>query len=624
MKDFVFVKNDFLIPLPDKIAICEASEMADESPAEFSQNSAFADENLAEFKQGKNSTEITKKLSENSAEFIKNESENSIKFPQNSSENSAKFSQNSAFSSQNSALNPPKIALISNEKSSKAQIYAPEINFYLKNSQDDYLAKAQNTLLLYEARASVFDLGLDLDYEKQVGSRVIIASATDKSPLCELLRAADFKVVQVDRALSVYGAVGELAVIVQEKGEEVEIECDFFLYDAFQPSFDRQSGCYDLQKFSNDNALLAFLQSKSPIYRYKNFTNYDSSICQLHQRREECCGACAEICPTVAILKDGEKRELVFSQVDCTGCGDCVSVCPSGSLEFAPLPRASFWALLDFYRGKKIVIFDEDFELESLEIALPAGVLPLVLKTAQLNETTLLALLQSSGASVVLCVTRLSRGNEESIALLNEIFERKFKKKAVFVAFDKENLQKALQKCEFIENLSYEMPKNSMLKREHFAKRLAHIVGEDDLGVVKSGEWVRYGQIKVDESRCTLCLACVGACNVGALVADAKDHSLKFNASLCTTCGYCVSSCAEPDTIALERSGIELKADYFAFRVLAQDELFKCVECGKEFATKKAVERVASLMRDKFASNEKKLKTLYCCTECKAKLMIFN
>ena len=173
MKDFVFVKNDFLIPLPDKIAICEASEMADESPAEFSQNSAFADEKSAEFTQNsnknsvkftQNSTETTKKSSENSAEFIKNESENSIKFPQNSNENSAKFRQNSAFSAQNSALNPQKIALISNEKSSKAQIYAPEINFYLKNSQDDYLAKAQNTLLLYEARASVFDLGLDLDY----------------------------------------------------------------------------------------------------------------------------------------------------------------------------------------------------------------------------------------------------------------------------------------------------------------------------------------------------------------------------------------------------------------------------------------------------------------------------
>lgn len=555
MKDFVFIKNDFLVPLPDSISLYERDEFE-----KSSENS----------KQGE------------------------------------------------------KFALISNEKSLKAQIYAPEINFYLKNSQDECLDKAKNTLLLYEVRASLYDLGLDLEYDKQVGANVIIASAQDKGALCEFLGQNGFKALQVSEVLGVYGAVGELGVITQEKGAELDIECDFFFYDEFKTSFDKQSGCYDLRKFSDEWALLEFLQEKSPIYRYKNYINYDSSICQYDKRREECCGKCAELCPSVAILKDDEKRQLVFSQVDCVGCGDCVSVCPSGSLEFTPLPSASFWALLDFYKGKKILLVDEKFSLENLEISLDKNVLPLVLNTAQLNETTLLALLQTSGANITLCATRLSKGNEDAIALLNDIFEKKFSKKAIFVANEAKNLQTALEKCEFIDDLRFDLPKIPMLKREHFAKRLAHIVGDDDLGVVESGEWVRYGQIKVDESRCTLCLACVGACNVGALVADSKDNSLKFNASLCTTCAYCVKSCAEPDTIALERSGIELNAAYFGFRTLASDELFACVECGKEFATKKAVERVASLMKGKFTGDEKRLKTLYCCAECKAKLMIFG
>ena len=555
MKDFVFIKNDFLVPLPDKISLCERDEF--------------------------------EKSSENSKQ-------------------------------------DEKFALISNEKSPNAQIYAPEINFYLKNSQDECLDKAKNTLLLYEVRASLYDLGLDLEYDKQVGANVIIASAQDKGALCEFLGQNGFKALQVSEVLGVYGSVGELGVITQEKGAELEIACDFFFYDEFKASFDKQSGCYDLRKFSDERALLEFLQAKSPKYRYTNYINYDNSICQYDKRREECCGKCAELCPSVAILKDESKRELVFSQVDCVGCGDCVSVCPSGSLEFTPLPSASFWALLDFYKGKKILLVDEKFALESLEISLDKNVLPLVLNSAQLNETTLLALLQTSGANIILCATRLSKGNEDAIALLNAIFEKKFSKKAIFVVNEAKNLQTALEKCEFIDDLRFDLPQSPMLKREHFAKRLAHIVGDDDLGVVKSGEWVRYGQIKVDESRCTLCLACVGACNVGALVADSKDNSLKFNASLCTTCAYCIKSCAEPDTIALERSGIELNAAYFGFRTLASDELFACVECGKEFATKKAVERVASLMKGKFAGDEKRLKTLYCCAECKAKLMIFG
>ena len=555
MKDFVFIKNDFLVPLPDKISLCERGEL--EKWGEIS-------------KQGE------------------------------------------------------KFALISNEKSPNAQIYAPEINFYLKNSQDECLDKAKNTLLLYEVRASLYDLGLDLEYDKQVGANVIIASAQDKGALCKFLGQNGFKALQVSEVLGVYGAVGELGVITQEKGAELEIECDFFFYDEFKTSFDKQSGCYDLRKFSDERALLEFLQVKSPIYRYKNYINYDSSICQYDKRREECCGKCAELCPSVAILKDDEKRQLVFSQVDCVGCGDCVSVCPSGSLEFTPLPSASFWALLDFYKGKKILLVDEKFSLENLEISLDKNVLPLVLNSTQLNETTLLALLQTSGANITLCATRLSKGNEDAIALLNAIFERKFNKKAILVAFDKENLEKALKECEFIDDLRFDLPQHPMLKREHFAKRLLHIVENDDLGVVESGEWLRYGQVRVNETNCTLCLACVGACNVGALVADSKDNSLKFNASLCTTCGYCVASCAEKDTIELERSGIELKASYFHFHTLAHDELFACMECGKEFATKKAVERVANLMKDKFAGNERKLKTLYCCAECKARLMIFS
>lgn len=542
MKDFVFVKNDFLVPLPDSISVCESDESA----------------------------------------------------------------------------------LISNKKSEKVQIYAPEIDFYLKNSQDDYLVKAKNTLLLYEVRASVYDLGLDLEYEKQVGANIIIASTQDKGALCEFLGQNGFKALQVSEVLGVYGSVGELGIVAKDKGAELDIACDLFLFDEPKESFSRQSGCYDLRKFSDDKALLAFLQSKSPIYKYKHYINYDSSICQYDKRREECCAKCVGICPTTAIVKIDETRELDFSMVDCVGCGRCVSICPSGSLEFAPLPKASFWALLDFYKDKKILLVDKNFALESVEVELSAGVVPLVLNTTHLNETHFLALLQSSGANLILCTATLSKGNEEAMSLLNTLFERKFGKKAIIWANDTQNLQKALTECEFISTLRFDMVESPMLKREHFAKRLLTLIGNDDFGVAQSGEWLRYGQVKVDTNTCTLCLACVGACNVGALVADSKENALKFNASLCTTCGYCVASCAEKDTMTMQRSGLEFRASYFHFHTLARDELFACVECGKEFATKKAVEKVANAMKDKFASDERKLRTLYCCAECKAKLMIFG
>ena len=135
--------------------------------------------------------------------------------------------------------------------------------------------------------------------------------------------------------------------------------------------------------------------------------------------------------------------------------------------------------------------------------------------------------------------------------------------------------------------LKHSINEYATAKERNFAKRLEFIVGGDDLGVVKSGEMIRYGEVKINAETCTLCLSCVGACNVSALVADKKTNSILFNPSVCTACGYCELSCAEKNTISLEVGKLALKPESFVYSELAHDELFACVECGKEFATKK-------------------------------------
>ncbi|MBP7769522.1 MAG: 4Fe-4S binding protein, partial [Aliarcobacter sp.] len=123
-------------------------------------------------------------------------------------------------------------------------------------------------------------------------------------------------------------------------------------------------------------------------------------------------------------------------------------------------------------------------------------------------------------------------------------------------------------------------------------------------------------------STCTLCLVCVGACNVGALIADAKDNTLRLNPSLCTACGYCEVSCPEKDCLTIDRDIIELEPTWFKDSVLAQDKLFACVECGKEFATSKAIAKIAALMAPIFSVDPVKERTLYCCADCKPKIMM--
>jgi len=49
--------------------------------------------------------------------------------------------------------------------------------------------------------------------------------------------------------------------------------------------------------------------------------------------------------------------------------------------------------------------------------------------------------------------------------------------------------------------------------------------------------------------------------------------------------------------------------------------LVKCVECGVEFATKKSVEKIANMMIPKFGNDKSKIRALYCCADCKPKVM---
>ncbi|RQD67468.1 4Fe-4S dicluster domain-containing protein [Campylobacter hepaticus] len=521
-----------------------------------------------------------------------------------------------------------KEVLISNDKNQKAQIYAPEINFYLKNSQDEVLQKSENVLKLYKIRALAYDLGLDLEQSKEVQNRLVLVDVNDE--WVEFLKMHDFKVLALknEEILAVFGSVGELCAIVKTQDQELELDFDFLLFqtqdlNTLREDFTRQSGCYNLTHFKSHEQVLEFLKTKSPQYDYKTYITYDASVCQYHQRRSEHCAKCVQICPTVAILKDDENKHLEFSQIDCLGCGGCISVCPSGSLDYAPMPKESFFELCKFYKDKKVLIIPKKMALESLELVLPKDILPFMIEGEKwLSSMHFLTLLQSSGANLIFYTDFVSPGSKEAINLLNTFFKRKFQKKAIFIAHNQEELQKFLKEQEFIKDLQFDFHNNTLTTRENFSKRMQYMIANEDFGKVESGEWLRYGKIEINPNTCTLCLSCVGSCNVGALIADAKENALKFNASLCTTCGYCELSCAEKDTLKLVRCGMEFNPSYFQYQVMAKDELFACIECAKEFATKKVVEKIANLMKPKFGNDEYKIKTLYCCPDCKAKVMI--
>lgn len=517
--------------------------------------------------------------------------------------------------------------IVSNSQAVHAEVIAKEIDFYIKNSADSFSSKIKNVEKLYEINALRFDLAKDISFTQEISNQVLLVCTQEqKKEFLDAIKEDEFDLYHVEASLvkEILGHIGNLTVIVEDEGKEVELNVSQIVWFESTPMSIRQSGTFDPMESSIEE-VLETLRKNIQHYSYKKFVTYDSTICQYHERREEICGKCAEVCPTVAIVKDDATKHLTFSQIDCHGCGGCISVCPSGAVDYSPTNRESLFEISKFYEGHIALVIPQKMDLEHLTLTLKENVLPLAIEGEKfLHEQSLLTLLQESGSQVVFYTDFLSKGTKDSIHILNQIYQKKYGLDAILLAMNEDELKNALEIAQEVNHSRFTFNHSSLKKREIFSLRLQHMVQNENLGVITTGEHIHYAQVKVNESACTLCLACVGACNVNALSANPKDNSLRLNASLCTACGYCEVSCPEKNCLTIEKDVIQLNPTWFSNQILAKDELFACVECGEEFATKKAVEKIANMMAPIFAADPIKVRTLYCCEACKPKIMMKN
>lgn len=515
--------------------------------------------------------------------------------------------------------------IVSNSKNVHGEIIADEIDFYISNTKDSIANKIKNIEKLYEINAIRFDLAQDVKYTQKVSQEVLLISTQEqKKEFLKSMIPDEFNLLHVDPEVvkSISGHIGNLTVIVNDNFKDATLNISQIVWYDQEEIATKQSGTFDPQESSLDN-VLATLRTNISYYEFKKFIVYDQNICQYHGRSEKTCGKCAEVCPSVAIETNDDIKHLEFSHVDCHGCGGCISVCPSGALDYASLNRESIYDISRIFSGHIPLVIPQKMNIKELNVELKENILPFAIEGEKfLHEGSLLTIAQESGSQVIFYSDFLSKGTKDSIRILNDIYQKRHNIDAVIIAMNENELVDAINRATLVKDSKHTINELNIKKREIFSTRLKNVVDEYDLGEVKTGEHIHYAKVNVNEANCTLCLACVGACNVDALVANIDDNSLRINPSICTACGFCEVVCPEKDCLTIEQDVIKLNPTWFKEEVLATDTLFACVECGKEFANTKAIEKIASMMSPLFAHDPVKERTLYCCEDCKPKVMM--
>ncbi len=356
------------------------------------------------------------------------------------------------------------------------------------------------------------------------------------------------------------------------------------------------------------------------------YVAYDAALCTHARSRKVGCTRCLDVCPTGAIVSQGDVVDI--DPFVCAGCGSCASVCPTGAASYTlPAPRtlaARLRTLLTtYYRsgGDNAVLLvhdTSDGEEMISRIArhgpgLAANVLPFAVnEVTQIGFDIIAGALAHGAVRVLLLPGPGSRGERDGLAQQIALAETMliglgYGAGRVVLIDEADPLAVA-----GIVNAPPPMslPPGDFLamgdKRSRTMLALAHLRSHAptpaDLLPLPQG--APFGAVVLDAAGCTLCLACVSACPTGALSDDPDKPLLGFQEAACVQCGLCRNTCPEAVITLVPR--LNFAEDARRAVILKEEEPASCIRCGKKFGAKSSIERIVAQLAGKhsmFASS---------------------
>ncbi len=370
------------------------------------------------------------------------------------------------------------------------------------------------------------------------------------------------------------------------------------------------------------------------------YFEYDPSICAHSRSGIAGCRRCIDACPTDAIISMADGVEV--NPYLCQGGGSCATACPSGAIRYA-LPGAddlleSLRQMLRAYRDAEgdaacVLFYDREHGHDILAqqaAELGGNVLPIVVEE-----------IGSVGLDVWLAV--LAYGAERVMLLAHESVPAAVRREVDHQLGIGHRLLAGMgypaQRLSWMEATNFPDGVNVQAdaafgnaaagfagiggKRAVLRMALDHLhdCASASTDCIELPDGAPFGAIRLDIDACTLCMACVSVCPAGALEDGGDSPALRFIEWNCVQCGICESACPE-HAIRLEPRYLLDAGRRLSTRELKSEEPFRCVQCGKAFATPSVIRR----MHEKLAGHwmfkdASAMRRLEMCEDCRVKDM---
>ncbi len=374
------------------------------------------------------------------------------------------------------------------------------------------------------------------------------------------------------------------------------------------------------------------------------FFAYKESICAHSRSKKTGCNKCIDICSTKAISADGDKVKV--DPFLCMGCGACATVCPSGAMTYQ-YPRVSdrgtqMRTLINAYAAAApnavapVILFHDASAgrdaLARMARGLPGHVLPVeTWHVASIGLDVLLGAIAYGAGGVMLLATaseapQYAAATRAEMAQAETILHALGYKGSHFSWHEAKSAEANIWNTPAADTVDVSATFHlSNDKRSSVEFAVEHLLQHAKLkpAEVTLSSGAMFGSVVVDQQKCTLCLACAGACPASALMDGADYPRLNFIERNCVQCGLCASTCPE-NAIALSPRLLFTAARKQAV-VLNESEPFNCITCDKALGTKAMIDNMLSkLAGHSMFAGAGQLDRLKMCADCRVVDMMSN